>query len=125
MKLKQYLIAIALGAAGLAHALPQSMYGALRESPITKYGKADLDLLTKAVYQALDDGKDGVAVDWSNPGTPNGGTLTPAADPKGRPGCRLLVVDNHHGALRNAGGYIFCKGKTKARPWDLIGPSHT
>ncbi|MET0543113.1 MAG: hypothetical protein ABWZ88_15320 [Variovorax sp.] len=116
------MIALALATTGLAHALPQSLASGMRETPLSKYTKTDIDLLTKAAYQTLDSGKDGVAVEWSNPGTPNGGTLTPSADPKGRAGCRVLLVDNHHASLRATGSYLLCKGKTKARPWDIVAP---
>ena len=111
-------------AAGSALATPLSIYNNLRETPITKFGKADMDLMTKTVYRALDSGEDGVKVSWENPATSSSGSVTPAKDPKGRANCRLAQVENHYQSLHGGGSYIFCKstGKAKAPPWQLVSP---
>jgi hypothetical protein len=115
------VLAVGLGASGAATAAPLDIYNSMRETPITKYEKADVDLMTKTIYRTLDSGEDGVTVKWENPGTPNSGTVTPAKDPQGRPGCRLAQIENHHKAMHASGGYIFCKSKTKGKSWDLVG----
>ena len=119
------VIAISVGAAaGLASATPLSIYNSMRETPITKFGKADMDLMTKTVYRTLDSGEDGVKVSWENPATSSSGSITPAKDPKGRAGCRLAQIENHYQAMHGGGSYIFCKsdGKAKGPPWQLVSP---
>lgn len=111
-------------AAGPALATPLSIYNHMRETPITKFGKADMDLMTKTVYGALDSGADGVKATWDNPATASRGSVTPDKDPKGRPGCRLAQIENQFQSLHGGGAYIFCKnnGKAKGAPWQLVSP---
>ena len=116
------LMALAM-AAGPAAATPLSIYNGLRETPTTKFGKADMDMMTQTVYRTLSTGEDGVKVSWENPATSAGGSVTPAKDPKNRPGCRLAQIENHFQAMRHEGGYILCKNKSKAPPpWQLVSP---
>jgi hypothetical protein len=118
-------IAAAMLATGVAGARPLDIYNSLRDTPITRFQKADIDLMTKTVNRALSSGEDGVTTTWENPGTPNSGSVTPAKDPKGRPGCKMARIENRHGSLRNAGDYIFCRNKNKndtAMPWQLVSP---
>lgn len=122
-KLKGLAIAVAMTAAATAAATPLSFYNGLRETPITKFNKADMDLMNKAVYGALDSGADGVKVSWENPATSSSGSVTPAKDPKGRASCRLAQIENRHKTLLGGGSYIFCKNtKSKTPPWELVAP---
>lgn len=103
-----------VGAAAPVYA--QSDLRFLQATPITEFKKIDIDLLIKALNQALDNGVDGVPVTWENPSAGNSGSITPAKDPQGRHGCRKARVENRHQTLHNATDAVFCKvdGKWKA-----------
>ena len=123
--MKLLAVAAAMLATAVAGAQPLQRYNAIRDTPITKFKQADIDLMTKTVDGALESGQDGVTVTWANPGTPNSGSVTPEKDPKGRPGCRMARIENKAGSLQNAGDYIFCRNKNKndkAVPWQLVSP---
>lgn len=121
--LKGLAMAVAVAAAASAAATPLSIYNSMRDTPITKFGKADMDLMKKTIYGTLNTGADGVKVSWDNPATSNSGSITPAEDPKGRAGCRLAHIENRHKTMLGAGGYIFCKNtKSKTPPWELVEP---
>ena len=117
-------IAVGIGAAvaaGPATALPWTIYNSMSQRPITSFSKADMQLMTKTIDNALSNGQDGVKASWSNPATGSSGSITPAPDPKNRPDCRLAQIDNHHRALHGDGGYIFCKNTDKqGPPWKLL-----
>jgi surface antigen len=118
-------VAAAMLATTVAGARPLDIYNSMRDTPITRFKQADIDLMTKTVNRALESGEDGVTVTWASPGTPNSGSVTPEKDPKGRPGCRMARVENKAGSLQNAGDYIFCRNKNKndkAVPWQLVSP---
>lgn len=113
--MKRFLIAGFLVATTASSVFAQSNLGFLRDTPISKFKKADTDLMFKTLNQALDSGADGVAVKWENPGTPNSGTITPSKDAKGRADCRAVVVENQHQTLHSKNDAVFCKkdGKWK------------
>lgn len=123
--LRLLAIAAVLLATTVAGAQPLQRYNAIRDTPITRFKQADIDLMTKTIDGALESGKDGATVTWASPGTQNSGSVTPAEDPKGRPGCRMARIENKAGSLQNAGDYIFCRNKNKgdkAVPWQLVSP---
>ncbi|SEA95577.1 hypothetical protein SAMN05444680_104552 [Variovorax sp. YR216] len=106
-----------------ADARPMDFYNGIRDQPITRFSKADVDVMTKTINKALD-GEDGVTTKWES-GSNASGSVTPSKDPKGRPGCKLARVENRHGSLQNAGDYIFCRNKSTAKgapPWQVVGP---
>jgi surface antigen len=121
--LRRLAIAAAMLAAALAGAQPRTIFNTMRDTPISKFGKSDVDLMQKTINRALDSGEDGATVTWENPGTPNSGSVTPAKDPQGRAGCRMARVENRHASLSNSGDYIFCKNKggAKGASWQLVG----
>ncbi|WP_431275309.1 hypothetical protein ACQ858_02715 [Variovorax ureilyticus] len=121
--IKWLVAAAAVLAAASAGARPLSNYNAMRDTPITRFSKADVEVMTKTINKALD-GEDGVTTKWEN-GASASGSVTPSKDPKGRPGCKLARVENRHGSLQNAGDYIFCRNKSSAKgaqPWQVVGP---
>ena len=121
--LKGPAIVLAMAGAATAAATPLTFYNGIRETPITKFNKADMALMNKTVYGALDSGADGVKVSWENPDTSSSGSVTPAKDPKGRASCRLAQIENRHKTLFGSGSYIFCKNtKSKTPPWELVAP---
>src|SRR5690348_1613198 len=73
-RLKGLAIVLAMSAGAIAAAAPLGFYNGMRDTPITKFDKADMALMTKAVYGALDTGADGVKVSWENPGTDSSGS---------------------------------------------------
>src|ERR1700745_4207325 len=109
--LRLLAVAAAMRAPAVAGAQPFQRYNAMRDTPITRFKQADIDLMTKTVDSALESGQDGGAVTLASPGTPNSGRVTPEKDPKGRPGCRMARIENKAGSLQNAGDYIFCRNK--------------
>jgi len=113
-------VSVAMLAAASAGARPLDIYNSMRDTPITRFGKSDVDIMKKTLNRALESGEDGVAVSWQNPASPASGTVTPGKDPQGRNGCRMARVENRHGSLRNAGDFIFCKNKGE---WRLVGPA--
>jgi len=115
-------IAVASLAGQAAAVTSLNNFNAIRETPISRFTQADLDLMTKTVYRTLDSGADGVTASWNNPATSSSGSITPDKDPRGRKGCRLAQIENHHGSISGSGGYIFCKseGKGKGPPWKLL-----
>ncbi|MBO9513486.1 MAG: hypothetical protein J7549_05150 [Variovorax sp.] len=121
----QLLVAAAAAlATASALARPMDFYNGMRDSPITRFSKADVDIMTRTISKALDSGEDGVTTTWENPGSRASGSVTPAKDPKGRPGCKLARVENRHGSLQNSGEYIFCRNKNNAKgpAWQVVGP---
>ena len=119
-------LAVAMLATVSAGARPLSLFNAMRDTPITRFNDADVDLMTKAVYGALDTGADGVVVTWENPRTSSSGSVTPARDPKDRKSCRLARIENRHRTLQNSGSYLFCRSKGQPNgTWQLIELSST
>lgn len=121
----QLLMAAAVALASVSAAgRPLDFYNGMRDTPITRFSKADVDIMTKTINKALDSGEDGVTTRWENPGSRASGSVTPSKDPKGRPDCKLARVENRHGTLQNSGDYIFCRNKNNAKgpSWQVVGP---
>jgi hypothetical protein len=121
----RWLVAAAavLAAASAGAQRPLSNYNSMRDTPITRFSKADVDVMTKTINKALD-GEDGVTTKWES-GASASGSVTPSKDPKGRPDCKLARVENRYGSLQNAGDYIFCRDKSSAKgakAWKVVGP---
>lgn len=115
--MKRILIAGFVLAATVSTVHAQSNLRFLQDTPISKFKKADTDLMFKTLYQALDTAEDGKPVTWENPKASNSGTITTAKDPQGRADCRLAKVENRHLTLHSTHDVVFCKvdGKWK---WD-------
>ena len=123
---KLLAIVVTMVAAVSAEARPLSLFNAMRDTPITRFNDADIDLMTKTVHRALDTGADGVAVTWENPRTSSSGSVTPAKDPEGRKSCRVARIENSHRALQNSGSYLFCRSKGQPNgAWQVVGLSPT
>lgn len=114
-------VAVAVLAAASAQARPLNLFNAMRDTPITRFSSADVDLMTRTVQQALDSGADGVAVTWDNPRGTSGGSVTPGKDPQDRENCRTARIENRHRSLQNAGSYLFCRSKGQPKgSWQVI-----
>ncbi|KAA0889958.1 hypothetical protein [Pusillimonas sp. ANT_WB101] len=114
MKWPLILLIFLAGAATPVHA--QSGLHFARDAPITRFKQADIELMTKTLNRALDNGPDGVAQTWENPSAGNSGSITPGKDPQGRNDCRKARVENRHKLTQNVTDAVFCKvdGKWKA-----------
>jgi hypothetical protein len=99
-------IMVLLGSAA-APAQAQSDFRFLGDTPITKFKQVDIDLLAKALNQALDNGTDGTLVIWASPNADNSGSITPSRGPQGRTGCRKARVENRHQMLYNTTEAVF------------------
>ncbi len=115
--MKWLLLMTAILAGAFAPVYGQSDLRFLRDTPITKFKQADMDLLSKALSQALDNGMDGVPVTWENPSAGNGGSITPMKDPQVRSGCRKARVESRHQKTYNATEAVFCKSNGK---WKVL-----
>jgi surface antigen len=87
--MKRFLVAGILMTAAVSSVHAQSNLRFLQDTPISKFKKADTDLMFKTLYQALDTAEDGKAVTWENPKASNSGSITPEKDPQGTRTCRL------------------------------------
>lgn len=108
-------------AAASAEARPLNLLNSMRDTPITRFSSADVDLMTRTVHQALDNGADGAVVTWENARGTSGGSVTPGKDPQGRATCRVARIENRHRSLENAGSYLFCRSKGQPQGnWQAI-----
>ena len=115
---------VALLAAASAAARPLNLANAMRDTPITRFNGADIDLMTQTVHGALDTGADGVAVSWDNPRTSSSGSVTPGKDPEDRKNCRSARIENRHRSLQNSANYVFCRSKGQPKgAWQVVGLS--
>ena len=109
MKPALFLVAgTVLLAAGGAQA--QSNLGFLRDAPIERMTREDLQLLSTNYKGALDRNADGQASAWVNPKTGHSGTAKPLSTKteKGRT-CRRLEYTNQAGGRTGKGELTFCK----------------
>ncbi|MDM0015569.1 RT0821/Lpp0805 family surface protein [Variovorax sp. J22P168] len=112
----------AMAAISAAQARPLSLFNAMRDTPVTRFNGADIDLMTRSVNRTLDTGADGVTVTWENPRTSSNGSITPAVDPEGRKNCRVARIENRHRALQNSASYLFCRSNGKSNgEWQVVG----
>jgi len=109
-------IMILLGSVATS-AQAQSGLRFLHDAPITKFNKADTDLLIKTSNQTLDTAADGTPVTWENRSSGSGGHITALKDPQGRSNCRKVRVENRHQTLSNTTEAVFCKVDDK---WKVI-----
>lgn len=115
-------VAVAAVVALSAQARPLSLFNAMRDTPVTRFNGADIDLMTESVSRTLDTGADGVTVTWENPRTSSNGSVTPAKDPEGRKHCRVARIENRHRALQNSASYLFCRSKGQPKgAWQAVG----
>ena len=73
----------------------------LRDAPVSRMTREDVDILWAAATRVLESGPDGVAQTWENRATGAGGVLTPLkTSARGATRCRDLQVKNHAGELQ-------------------------
>jgi surface antigen len=102
------LALLALALAAPAYSL--NMTG-LKDAPITRLDKEELQLYRVFIMKALDEAPDGATLEWKAPKTRFDGKITPRKTYEdGKLKCREAVIesDAHDRAAR--GTYNFCKG---------------
>ena len=85
--------------------------GFLGNAPISRMTAEDVDLLSAAAIDALENSANGVRTGWENPSTSAGGTFMPSqtfSGPACEP-CRQLQVTSRAGGLRNQLSLPLCK----------------
>jgi surface antigen len=90
--------------------LAQGNTAFLRDSPIERMTREDLNLLVKNYQQALDRNADGQASAWVNPKTGHSGTAKPLSTKveKGTT-CRKLEFTNQADGRTGRSAFTFCK----------------
>jgi surface antigen len=104
---KELLWLVLLAVAGPAAALNMSGF---KDAPITRLTGEELKAFRAAVMQALDDGAEGVMVEWKAPKTTFTSKVTPGkrfAD--GKRECREATIESDARDLLQRGVYTFCK----------------
>jgi surface antigen len=92
-------------------ALAQNL-GFLSRAPVAQMSEADQALFSTAFDAALDDTPDGGVVEWRNPETDAGGTIT-VMDTHEDYGttCRTLRTATEAGGRKGAGNYRLCRAE--------------
>lgn len=117
-------LGLLLAACGTAAVASQnSIFNAMRDMPITHFNNADMALMQRTVYRALEESADGDSLTWENASTRSSGKVTPVADANARKGCRVAQVENRFRSMSGSGSYLFCRNtKSKSPPWQLVSP---
>lgn len=84
----------------------------LRRAPIAEMSEADQDIFRAAFDKALDETDDGGIIEWLNPDTDAGGTIT-VLDTHEDYGtvCRTLRAVTQAGGRDSAGNYRLCRAE--------------
>lgn len=82
----------------------------MKDSALSNMTEADVEAMRAAARTALDDGEDGVTVNWSNAETGASGSLTPqATSASGESVCRRLQIVNTAGGQTGRSAFDFCR----------------
>jgi len=112
LKIALVLLISLLGWAG-TRALAQNL-NFLNRAPIAQMTGADQDLLSAAINEALNDAADGEVVEWRNPETEAGGTITVLGTDKDYGTiCRTLRTATEAGGRTGAGNYRLCRAEDR------------
>jgi surface antigen len=81
-----------------------------KDMPMSQMTEADIEILSSAADEALDDVADGDTRHWENPETGAGGALTPLSTSE-RDGmrCRRLQIANEAGGKTARSEFDFCR----------------
>ncbi len=106
------LAAIAAALFGLAlpaHAINEMF---AKDAPVSKMTPEDFKMAGDVLRKALDEGKDGEAYEWKNPGTSAHGTITPlAAFEKNGMHCRGASFSSEVKGTAGKSAWNLCKTK--------------
>ena len=94
-------------------------YSFLDEAPAKHFTEQDIQLLTDAVNDALDNSADGKITGWRNPQTKASGKLKPLKTYRSHgTTCRRLQIANKADGLKNNVAFNFCRQADNT--WKLI-----
>jgi surface antigen len=81
-----------------------------KDMPMSQMTEADIEILSSAADEALDEAADGETLHWQNPETGAGGALTPLSTSE-RDGmrCRRLRIANEAGGKTARSEFDFCR----------------
>ena len=108
--MKKYAIAVALAVASVAPASAVNI-NVFKDAPITRLNAEEVKAFRAEVMRVLNEGADGVTVEWKAPKTEFTSKITPQnryAD--GKYQCRDTVVASDAHDRSQRGRYTFCKG---------------
>lgn len=89
------------------------------DAPIAHFKGKDQSMFDTALHAALDDGKPGATVAWSNPETKAGGEIKNVKSfTRGDAQCRTVRVSNKAEGRTSAANYNFCKSPNGK--WGLV-----
>lgn len=90
----------------------------LDDAPIARFNKKDIEIWLDTLTEALDNGEDGVAVEWENPKTGHGGSIVPL-NTKTQDGmdCREVDIRNVAGNFSGRAIHLMCR---KDGSWVVI-----
>ncbi len=110
------LLVLGIALVPVAHAFN---YRFLRTSVLEKLTAQDIEIGTKATYEALESGK---GTDWINPGTGAKGTvrIVETLDVDDHKGCRRTFLSVSAGGRDGSGTYTLCR--TAAGAWNFYAP---
>lgn len=82
----------------------------LDDAPIARFNKEDIDIWLNTLTDALENGEDGVEVQWENPKTGHHGTVTPL-NRKRHDGmdCRDVDIRNFAGNFTGRAIHLMCR----------------
>lgn len=93
-----------------SQALSASQLRWLNYSPVRYFTDQDWEIAKNAARDALNEGEDGVTVNWNNPDSKNYGSLTPlSTSQKNGRTCRELKIENHANNMDGSAVYEFCQ----------------
>lgn len=110
-----WLVLLLVGLAGNAMAVNT---GFLRSTPAARFNAQDFEKLQAAFVKAMNDGANGVTVEWQNPATGSAGAITPhdRFERDGR-SCRRTTVATSHRQRSAESGHVFCQ--SAAGQWQM------
>jgi surface antigen len=116
MKTRYLLIALA-GLAAPAFALNMSVF---KDAPLTRLTPDEEKAFSTVIIDTLDNGSDGVTVEWKAPKTVFTSKITPGKNfADGKRSCREVTIESEAKDRFQRGNYSFCKVSGK---WQLTTP---
>jgi len=106
MKNRYFLTVLTLFAAPV-FALNMSVF---QDAPMTRLKADELKSFTAVIFDALDNGAEGMTVEWKAPKTPFTSKITPGKSKiDGKRQCREAVIESEAKDRFQRGNYSFCK----------------
>ena len=105
-----YRISVALFAVGLAGPALAINTNVFKEAPVSRLSSDEVNRFKGFVIQTLDNGNDGITVEWKAAKTHFISRVTPLKSfEDGKQKCREATIDSNSQHLHMKGTYTFCK----------------